>query len=78
MDTKLVVGKDLVKENADSVSNSFRNGHRTTLIRTTNGKVIEIQYNVMILQPYNGLYQLTGIKGFANKYPTQGYALDAE
>lgn len=78
MDTKLVVGKDLVKENADSVYNSFRNGDRTTLIRTTNGKVIEIQYNVMILHPYNGLYQLTDIKGFANKYPTQGYALDAE
>lgn len=48
MDTKSVVGKDLVKENADSVCNSFRNGdHTTTLIRTANGKVIEIQHNVM-------------------------------
>ena len=38
MDTKSVVGKDLVKENADSVCNSFRNGdHTTTLIRTANG-----------------------------------------
>ena len=79
MDTKSVVGKDLVKENADSVCNSFRNGdHTTTLIRTANGKVIEIQHNVMTPQPYNRLYQLTGTKGFANKYPTQGYALDAE
>ena len=24
------------------------------------------------------MYQLTGTKGFANKYPTQGYALDAD
>lgn len=79
MDTKSVVGKDLVKENADSVCNSFRNGdHTTTLIRTANGKVIEIQHNVMTPQPYNRLYQLTGTKGFANKYPIQGYALDAE
>ena len=28
-------------------------------------------------QPYNRLYQLTGTKGFANKYPVEGYALDA-
>ena len=72
MATKSVVGKDLVKENADSVCNSLRNGdHTTTLIRTANGKVIEIQHNVMTPQPYNRLYQLTGTKGFANKYPTQ-------
>ncbi|MDE6171900.1 MAG: glycosyl hydrolase, partial [Bacteroides sp.] len=50
----------------------------TTLIRTENGKVIEIQHNVMTPQPYNRLYQLTGTKGFANKYPVQGYALDAK
>ena len=29
-------------------------------------------------QPYNRLYQLTGTKGFANKYPVEGYALDAK
>ena len=28
-------------------------------------------------QPYNRLYQLTGTKGFANKYPIEGYAVDA-
>mgnify|MGYP001523587903 CR=1 FL=1 len=32
----------------------------------------------MTPQPYNRLYQLTGTKGFANKYPIQGYALDAK
>lgn len=50
----------------------------TTMIRTENGKVIEIQHNVMTPQPYNRLYQLTGVKGFANKYPTEGYALGAD
>lgn len=31
----------------------------------------------MTPQPYNRLYQLTGTKGFANKYPIEGYAVDA-
>ena len=79
MDTKSVIGKRLVEERTDSTCNSFRNGdHTTTLIRTAGGKVIEIQHNVMTPQPYNRLYQLTGTKGLANKYPMQGYALDAE
>lgn len=78
MDTKSVVGKALVEERTDSVCENFRNGdHTTTLIRTENGKVIEIQHNVMTPQPYNRLYQLTGTKGFANKYPVEGYAVDA-
>ena len=79
MDTKSVVGKALVEERTDSTCNNFRNGdHTTTLLRTANGKVVEIQHNVMTPQPYNRLFQLTGTKGFANKYPISGYALDAE
>ena len=79
MDTKSVIGKALVEERTDSTCNNFRNGdHTTTLIRTENGKVIEIQHDVMTPQPYNRLYQLTGTKGFANKYPVEGYALDAD
>lgn len=77
MDTKSVIGKELVGKRTDSVCNNFRNGdHTTTLIRTAQGKVIEIQHNVMSPQPYNRLYQLTGTKGFANKYPIEGIALD--
>lgn len=79
MDTKSVVGKALVEERTDSACMHFRNGdHTTTLIRTANGKVIEIQHDVMTPQPYNRLYQLTGTKGFANKYPVEGYALDSK
>ncbi|MEG1546612.1 MAG: Gfo/Idh/MocA family oxidoreductase, partial [Bacteroides sp.] len=78
MDTKSVVGKALVEKRTGETCDNFRNGdHTTTLIRTENGKVIEIQHNVMTPQPYNRLYQLTGTKGFANKYPIEGYALDA-
>lgn len=79
MDTKSVHGRDLVKKATGEECDSFRNGdHTTTLIRTANGKVIEIQHNVMNPQPYNRLYQLTGTKGFANKYPTEGYAVDSK
>ncbi|MGM9765711.1 MAG: glycosyl hydrolase, partial [Candidatus Cryptobacteroides sp.] len=78
MDTKSVVGKELVEKRTGEKCENFRNGdHTTTLIRTANGKVIEIQHDVMTPQPYNRLYQLTGTKGFANKYPIQGYAVEA-
>ena len=79
MDTKSVHGVELVEKATGEKCDSFRNGdHTTTLIRTTNGKVIEIQHNVMSPQPYNRLYQLTGTRGFANKYPVEGYALDSK
>ena len=57
----------------------FRNGDQTTtLISTENGKIIEIHHNVMTPQPYNRMYQLTGTKGFANKYPFEGFALSSD
>lgn len=78
MDTKSFHGVELVKQVTGQEPKEFRNGdHTTTLIRTENGKNIEIQHNVMTPQPYNRLYQLTGTRGFANKYPTEGYAVDA-
>ncbi|MGM9802661.1 MAG: Gfo/Idh/MocA family protein [Muribaculaceae bacterium] len=79
MDTKSVHGKELVEKRTGERCDNFRNGdHTTTLIRTIKGKVIEIQHNTMTPQPYNRLYQLTGTKGFANKYPIEGYAVDGK
>lgn len=78
MDTKSVHGKEYVEKKTGKKCEEYRNGdHTTTLMRTANGKVVEIQHNVMNPQPYNRLYQLTGTKGFANKYPVAGYAIDA-
>ena len=78
MDTKSVHGKELVEKKTGKPCTEFRNGdHTTTLIRTEGEKVIELQHDVMNPQPYNRLYQLTGTKGFANKYPIEGYAVDA-
>lgn len=77
MDTKSANGAAYV-EKVTGRKENFRNGdHTTTLMRTENGKVIEIQHDVMNPQPYNRLYQLTGTKGFANKYPVEGYALSS-
>lgn len=79
MDTKSCHGKEFVEAKTGKTCENYRNGdHTTTLIRTENGKVIEIQHDVMNPQPYNRLYQLTGTKGFANKYPIEGYAVDAK
>ena len=84
MDTKASHGPEYVEGKTGRPCSNFRNGdHTTTLMRTANGKVIEIQHNVMNPQPYNRLYQLVGTKGFADKYPVRengdgrGYALDA-
>lgn len=79
MDTKSFVGKEYVKNLTGKEPKEFRNGdHTTTLMRTANGKVVEIQHNVMTPQPYNRLFKLTGTKGYATKYPTPEYALSGD
>lgn len=80
MDTKSVNGKKNAEKmyNEENV-NDFKNGdHTLTLIRTENGKTIHIQHNVMTPRPYSRMYQLTGTKGFANKYPIEGYLLEPD
>lgn len=76
MATKTVCIPEFIKETTGrDVSKEFKNGdHTITLIKTEKGKTINIQHNVATPRPYNRMYQLTGTKGFANKYPVQGYA----
>ena len=75
MDTKSVVGLELAKKKMGSTE--FANGdHTHTLIRTELGQTIEIQHNVYTPRPYNRMYQITGSKGFANKYPVEGFTFD--
>jgi len=77
MQTKTVCIPEFIqKTQGRDVSKDFKNGdHTITLIKTEKGKTINIQHNVATPRPYNRMYQLTGTKGFANKYPTTGYAL---
>ena len=77
MDTDSFNGKKLAKENLGT--EEFANGdHTVSLIRTLEGRQIEIQHNVYAARPYSRMYQLTGTEGFANKYPTKGIAIKAE
>lgn len=79
MDTKAVNGPAEVKRQTGSEPESFANGdHTMTMMRTENGKTIHIQHDVVNPRPYSRMYQLTGTKGFANKYPIEGYALEPE
>lgn len=74
MDTNPYIGAETAKELLGA--EEYANGeHTVTLIRTALGKQIEIQHNVNAKRPYNRMYQLTGTKGFANKYPSPGFAI---
>ena len=82
MDTKPVnIPEYLVEERGMDRDSAyqFANGqHTMTMIRTENGKTIHIQHDVASPRPYSRMYQVSGTKGFANKYPNQGYALQGD
>lgn len=79
MDTKAVTGPELLKKYGEGDGTAFQNGdHTMTFIRTELGKTILIQHDVMNPRPYSRMYQLTGTKGFANKYPVEQYCLRPE
>ncbi len=79
MDTKSVNGRKFYEKNRGELESDYANGDQTTtMISTEKGKTILIQHNVVTPRPYNRLYQLVGTKGFANKYPIQGYMVDPE
>lgn len=76
-DTKSFHGKEVAKEMMNT--EEFADGdHVVSLIRTVNGKQIEIQHNVYARRPYSRMYQLTGTKGFANKYMKSGFSVMTE
>ena len=72
MDTKQVNGLARGQKNTGATE-SGNGDHTNTLIKTELGQTIELQHNVYTPRPYNRLYQLTGTKGFANKYPITGF-----
>ncbi len=82
MDTKPVnIPEYMIKERGMDRDSAyqFANGeHTMTMIRTEKEKTIHIQHDVSSPRPYSRMYQVSGTKGFANKYPKEGYALEAE
>ncbi len=76
VDGKAVSIPQYIEEVRGEEQVDYKNGQNTTtLIKTEKGKTIQIQHDVASPRPYSRMYQLTGTKGFANKYPIQGYAL---
>lgn len=76
VDTKAIGNPEFLKEKRGEEVTDFKNGdHTSTLIKTEKGKTILIEHNITSPRPYSRMFQLTGTKGFANKYPIQGYAL---
>ena len=74
MDTKSVRGAAKGKLLMDA--DEFADGdHTVSLIRTVNGKMVEVQHNVYSNRPYSRIHQLTGTEGFAQKYPQEHIAL---
>jgi predicted dehydrogenase len=79
VDTRAIGNPAFLKEKRGETVTDFRNGdHTSTLIRTELGHSILIEHNVTSPRPYDRMYQLTGTKGFANKYPVAGFALDSD
>jgi len=79
MDTKAVGAPDYLEKTTGKRPEKFAAGdHTMTMIRTANGKTIHIQHDVVNPRPYSRMYQLTGTRGFANKYPSEGYAFEPE
>lgn len=79
VDTKSFNGREQWKKSKGTYPDEFKNGdHTISMIKTQKGKTIQVQHNVMTPRPYSRMYQLTGTKGFANKYPVEGYAVGAD
>lgn len=75
METVSVNGAATAKKLMDA--DIFANGdHTVTMIQTARGRSILLQHNVYTPRPYSREYQITGTKGFANKYPSEGFAFN--
>ena len=69
--------KNKFGENSDYAKRTYEQGDmNTTIIKTEKGKTIMIQHDVTSPRPYNRIHMLSGTKGFVQKYPIQGIALE--
>lgn len=71
--------KDKFGENSPEATREYKKGDmNTTIIKTEKGKTIMIQHDVTSPRPYSRLHTLSGLKGFAQKYPMPNIALEPE
>jgi len=66
-------------EDSDYATRDYARGDmNTTLIKTAKGKSIMIQHDVTSPRPYSRIHLLSGTKGFVQKWPVQGIALEPD
>jgi hypothetical protein len=66
-------------EDSDYAKRDYARGDmNTTVIKTTKGKTIKIQHDVTSPRPYSRIHMLSGTKGFAQKWPRTGIALEPD
>ncbi len=64
-------------EDSDYANREYARGDmNTTLIKTAKGKSMMIQHDVTSPRPYSRIHLLSGTKGFVQKWPVQGIALE--
>ncbi len=69
--------KDKFGEESDYAKRKYQKGDiNTSLIKTVKGKTIMLQHDVTSPRPYSRLHTVSGTKGFAQKYPNKGIALE--
>ena len=65
-----LVSMDTAPFTGASLDSPFANGDQTcTLLKTTGGRTVLLEHNIMTPRPYSRMYQLVGSRGYAAKYP---------
>jgi len=71
--------KNKFGEDSEQAKTEYKHGDmNTTLIRTTKGKTMMIQHDITSPRPYSRHHVISGTKGFAQKYPVEGFAFDPQ
>ena len=69
--------KETFGEDSDFATRDYKKGDiNTSIIKTENGKTIMLQHDVSSPRPYSRLHTISGTKGFVQKYPQKGIALE--
>ena len=71
--------KETFGEDSEYAKTTYLNGDmNTSVIKTLKGKTIMLQHDVTSPRPYSRLHTISGTKGFAQKYPNPGIALEPD
>ena len=72
-----IYAKEKFGKDSDYAKRDYKKGDiNTSFIRTEKGKTIMLQHDVTSPRPYSRLHLISGTKGFAQKYPQKGIALE--